>query len=248
MPGADVLPDTEPLPQPDLDEVRAGIRLFRPLMLWHRYEVRGLENVPREGGVLMVSHHSLATYDSFMLGVRIFEETGRLGRGLGDDRIFQTPWLADRARAVGIVPASPGAGARLLAQGELVGVAPGGMWESLRPSTERYRTRWGDRRGFVRLALRAQVPMMMVACPSADQIYDVRPSRVTDAVYQRLHLPLPFLRGLGPTAIPRPVKLIHYVAPVIEAPPYEPEREEEQVEALFREAQRVMVGLLRRRD
>lgn len=247
-----VLPADEPtelpLPVPDRREIEAGIRLFSPLFAWHRYRVRGLEHVPRQGGVLMICHHSFATYDSFLLGIRIWQETGRLGRGLGDDRIFQTPWLADRAAAVGIVPASPGAGARLLAEGELVGVAPGGMWESLRPRTERYRIRWGERRGFCRLALRAQAPMLLAACPAADRVYDIRPSRLTDLVYERLHLPLPLLRGLGPTAIPRPVQLTHYLAPVITPPPHDPAHEEEQVEALFAEAQRVMLGLLRRRD
>ncbi len=242
------MPELADLPEPDSDEIEVAIRLFSPLLRWHRYRVVGMENVPLEGGTLMVCHHSFATYDTLLLGLRIWQETGRQGRGLGDDRLFQTPWLADRAKAIGLVPASPGAGRRLLEAGEFVGVAPGGMWEALRPRTERYRTRWGERRGFCRLALKAQAPMLLAACPAADQVYEVRPSRITNAIYQRFHLPLPVVRGLAGTALPRPVQLTHYLAPVIHPPVYEPEREDEQVEALFAEAQRVMASLLRRRD
>jgi len=213
-------------------------------MLWHRYRVEGMDHVPAEGGVLMVIFHSFATYDGFLLGAKIYEETGRLGRGLGDDRIFQTPWLADKARAVGLVPASPDAGLHLLQQGELLGVAPGGMWESLRPSTERYRLRWGDRRGFCRLAIRAQVPLMICACPAADEVYTLRPSRLTDAVYQRIHWPVPMVRGLGPTLVPRPVQLTHHIAPLIEPPPFDESRLDADADALFDEAKAVMEELL----
>jgi aminopeptidase N len=41
-----------------------------------------------------------------------------------------------------------------LREGHVLGVAPGGMWESLRPRDERRQSRWEGRKGFVRLALR----------------------------------------------------------------------------------------------
>lgn len=230
---------------PDLAVVRRTAAALRPLMAWHRYRVDGLEHVPASGPCLLVAHHSLATYDGFLLGIAIWDHTGRLPRGLGDDRIFQTPGLGRLARQVGIVPASPGAGEALLRAGELVGVAPGGMWESLRPREERYAVRWGDRRGFCRLALRTGAPLMLAACPEADRIYTVYRSRLTDAVYARFHLPLPVARGLGPTAIPRPVRLTHRVAPLIHPPAWDPAREDEQVEDLFQTALARMTALLR---
>lgn len=225
--------------------VRRAIALMRLLMRYHRYRVVGLEHVPRTGACLLVSHHTLATYDGFLLGVAIYDHTGRLGRGLGDDRIFQTPLLGPLARGVGIVPATPQAAETLLAQGELVGVAPGGMWESLRPRNERYTVRWGQRRGFVRLALRTGAPMLLAACPDADRVYTVYKSRLTDWIYERAHLPLPIARGLGPTLLPRPVQLTHRLAPLLVPPPYDPAREEAQVEALFQEARDRMQALLK---
>ena len=221
-------------------------KVLRPLYRYHHFQIHGLEHVPREGPALLVVHHSLATYDGFLLGDAIYAGTGRLPRGLGDDRIFQIPGLRELALAVGIVPASPEAGERLLRAGYIVGVAPGGMWESLRPHTERRRSRWEGRRGFVRLALREGVPMIFAAVPAADEIYKVYPSRWTDVVYERLHWPVPVARGVGPTLVPRPVTLTAWLSPPLRPPVWEPEREEAQVDALSAAAKAEMASLLAR--
>jgi 1-acyl-sn-glycerol-3-phosphate acyltransferase len=177
----------------------------------------------------------------------VWDATGRIPRGLGDDRIFQIPGLGDLAWKIGLVPASPQAGEDLLRQGEVLGVAPGGMWESLRPRTEKRRSRWEGRRGFVRLALRTGAPMVMAACPAADDIYTVYPSRITDRVYQRLHWPVPIARGRGPTLLPRRVPLTAYFSAPLFPPAWEAGREEQQVDALHAEACRIMAELLARR-
>lgn len=230
----------------DLELLRRARKALLPLYRYHRFEISGLEHVPREGAALLVVHHSLATYDGFLLGDAIYEGTGRLPRGLGDDRIFQIPGLRALALAIGLVPASPEAGERLLAEGHILGVAPGGMWESLRPRQERRRSRWDGRRGFVRLALRAGVPMIFGACPAADDIFRVYRSALTDRIYDRVHWPVPLARGLGPTLVPRPVKLHAWLSEPLYPPPYQPEREQEQVDALHAEARARMAELLRR--
>ncbi len=235
------------LPQPDQATIDRAERLLRPLERYHRFRCVGLEHVPRTGPCLWAASHSLATYDGFLTGMAIVDATGRIPRGLGDRRIFQVPGLGGFAERIGLVEASPTAGEELLAAGELVGVAPGGMWESLRPRQERYRVRWGDRRGFIRLALRTQAPLMLSAVPRADEIYTVYGSRLTDRAYQRLHLPLPLARGLGPTALPRPVPLVGFIAPPIQPPPLDPAHEAEQVEEMFQQARRTMLELLSRR-
>lgn len=235
------------LPEPSPRSVQKGARLLSPLMAWHRFRVEGMEHVPRSGPCLWVAHHTLATYDGFLLGIRVFEETGRITRALGDRRIFQTPWLAEKAHHIGIVQASHDAGERLLRAGELVAVAPGGMREALRPRTERYRTRWEGRLGFCRLALRTGAPMMFSACPKADDLFTVYPSRFTDRVYERLHIPLPVLRGLGPTLLPRPTALVAHISPLLHPPAHDPACEDEQAEELHARASAVMAELLNRR-
>jgi len=233
---------------PDPATYRRTASVLRPLQRLHRQHVSGFEHVPPTGRVLLVMHHSFATYDAFLFGLALVEFTGRIPRGLGDDRLFQTPGVRRIMRTIGIVPASPGAGRALLENGELVGVAPGGMWEALRPRSERYQTRWGDRRGFVRLALRTGTPLMLVACRTADDLYTVYDNPVTDAIYKRFHIPIPLVRGWGPTLIPRPVQLTHHIAPPIVPPPWQPDREEEQLEAVFAEASATMDRLLHRAD
>ena len=160
-----------PLAHPKL--IDRAERVLRPLARYHRHEVRGIEHLPATGPALVAIHHSFATYDGILLAVALYEATGRMLTGLGDDLIFKTPWRRGRARRAGIVPASHENAHRLLANGHLVGVAPGGMREALRPSHERYRVRWDRRRGFVRLAIAARVPIVLACCPAADRLYHV---------------------------------------------------------------------------
>ena len=237
--------DVPPLPDPlDARTVAQVERLLRPLARYHRFELEGVEHVPARGACLLVVHHTLATYDGFLLAGAIWERTGRMPRGLGDDTIFRIPGLAGFARRVGIVPASPEAGEELLREGHILGVAPGGMWESLRPRGERRRSRWEGRRGFVRLALRTGTPMLMAACPRADDLFTVYPSRLTDAVYRRFHWPLPVARGLGPTLVPRPLKLVGRLSARVVPPAWDPTREDAQVDAPHAAASASMASLL----
>ncbi len=59
-------------------------RLLRPLKSYHRHRSVGLERVPAQGGAMLVMHHTLATYDAFLLGVDLFDATGRLPVAMGD--------------------------------------------------------------------------------------------------------------------------------------------------------------------
>jgi 1-acyl-sn-glycerol-3-phosphate acyltransferase len=224
--------------------IDAWRRALAPLRRYHRHRVEGLDNIPADGPALLVIHHSLATYDGFLFGVAAYEHSGRLPLALGDNLIFKAPILKDLAYKSGIVPASPQAGYRLLSEGRLLFVSPGGMWESLRPTEQARTVRWEGRLGFCRLALRAQVPLILIACPAADDIFSVRKSRVTDALYRRFKFPLPLFSGRGGAPIPRPVQLTHYVAPPIVPPIHDPSNEEAQIEALFAQARSVMGGLL----
>ncbi len=196
-------------------------RVLAPLHRYHRFAVEGLEHIPSSGGVLLAVSHSMATYDGFLLGLEIHRQRGRLMAALGDDLLFKIPGTRQMSQALGIFPASPNAGLKLLSDGHLLGVAPGGMQEALRSYNSRYQVKWRQRRGFIRLAIRAQVPIVLSACPAADDLYDVYPSALTDQLYQRFRLPLPILRGLGPTLLPRPIQLTHHLSEPIAPPKYD---------------------------
>jgi 1-acyl-sn-glycerol-3-phosphate acyltransferase len=185
---------------------------------YHRFRIHGIENVPRSGAALIVASHSLITYDFLLATAAIYRGIGRVMRPLGDHFWFRFRPISRAFAKVGVVRASPETGRALLDRGELVAVGPGGMWEALRPSRERFQLRWEGRRGFARLALETKAPIVLGTCPASDLALTVYESRITDEIYRRFKLPVPIARGLGPTLVPRPVALTAHFSEPIEAP------------------------------
>jgi 1-acyl-sn-glycerol-3-phosphate acyltransferase len=209
---------------------RMGHKGFWPIRLYHRYNVVGLENIPRTGRAIMAVSHSFATYDGFLLAMAIYEATGRLPAGLGDNLIFKIPGLAYFAETVGIHPANHENGESLLDNERLLALAPGGMREALRPSSERYQIRWDRRKGFVRLSIKTNSPIILAACPAADDLYSIYEWSGTKVGYKQMKVPVPLFRGLGLSLIPRPVKLTHAISPPLHPPVYDESCFDEQVD------------------
>lgn len=193
--------------------------VYRTLSAYHGYKVVGLEHVPEHGPGLFVFNHSLATYDIFLFGAKVYEDKSRLISSLADRLIFKLPIVREVAQALQAVEGEPQQAKALLAAGRLVGVAPGGMREALRSSDEKYQLSWERRTGFVKLAIEAQVPVFLAACPLADDVYTVVDSPITRFVYERFRVPLPFAFGLGP--LPRPIALTTYLSEAIQPPKFE---------------------------
>ncbi len=128
---------------------------------YHEHRVEGLEHIPASGPALIVVNHSLATYDSGLLATAVRERLGRDVWLLGDRYIFKIPVVRDLASAYGFVEGSQHNAESLLRDGELVLVAPGGMREALRPSSQKYQLNIRDRKGFARLAMRTGAPVRM---------------------------------------------------------------------------------------
>src|SRR5262245_46648231 len=76
---------------------------FAPLMRYHRYSTSGLAHLPSEGSALLLSTHSMITYDLFFAFIEIRKQKGRFVRALGDDIWFRLPGIAQVARRTGIV-------------------------------------------------------------------------------------------------------------------------------------------------
>ena len=155
----------------DLDERDPDfIRERLPLMwllssLWFRGEVRGLGNVPDEGPVLLVGNHSggNVTPDTivFTLAFNTYFGVERAFYQLADNLRLSMPWLGPR-RKFGTVPASPENARQALDAGAVVLVYPGGDYEAHRPVWERNRIDFNRRKGFIRLALQQNVPIVPV--------------------------------------------------------------------------------------
>jgi hypothetical protein len=64
----------------------------------------GTEHVPREGPVLLAGNHTIyGLVDIPMLGLEIYEKTGRTVRGLGDHNHFAVPIWRDLLSRIGAV-------------------------------------------------------------------------------------------------------------------------------------------------
>ncbi|MCR1783597.1 1-acyl-sn-glycerol-3-phosphate acyltransferase [Nocardioides carbamazepini] len=139
---------------------------------WFRIEVRGIDNIPAEGGALVVSNHSgTVPVDGLMTMVSIHDHTGRFLRPLGADLVFRLPLVGSVARKGGATLACSEDAERMLRGGELVGVWPEGFKGIGKPFSERYKLQRFGRGGFVAAALRTGVPIVPLSVVGAEEIY-----------------------------------------------------------------------------
>lgn len=139
---------------------------------WFRIEVRGIENIPVDGGALVVSNHSgTVPVDGLMTMVSIHDQTGRFLRPLGADLVFRMPIVSTLARKGGATLACSEDAERMLLGGELVGVWPEGFKGIGKPYSQRYKLQRFGRGGFVSAALRTGVPIVPLSVVGAEEIY-----------------------------------------------------------------------------
>lgn len=188
------------------------------LRIYHKHTVVGKNHIPERGAAIVAVNHSLASYDIALLMAAIYEYVNRVPRSLIDRLFYKIPGLGPIMESFGSAEGNHGNAVKLLEAGELLVLAPGGMRESLRPSTERYKVIWDNRKGFIRLAIETSTPIILAACPSADDLYDVFPSHVTAWAYKTLKVPLFFAKGLGYSPLPKPARLTHYLSEPIVPP------------------------------
>ena len=194
---------------------------------WFRLEVRGIENIPAEGGALLVANHSgTVPIDGLITGYAVKKYSGRNLRPLGADLVFSLPFVGQIARKVGATLACTEDAERLLTTGELAGVWPEGFKGIGKPFAERYKLQRFGRGGFVSSAMRAQVPIVPVSIVGAEEIYPLVGNVPSLARLLGLpYLPItPFFPLLGPLGmIPLPSKWIIEFGEPIRTDAYEPE-------------------------
>ena len=196
--------------------------VLRPLYRsWFRVEVRGIENIPAEGGGLVVANHSgTIAMDSLMTQVAVHDEhpSHRHLRMLGADLVFQTPVIGQVARKSGSTLAANPDAERLLSGGELCGVWPEGFKGVGKPFSERYKLQRFGRGGFVSAALRTGAPIIPCSIVGAEEIYPIignmkTVARLLGAPYAPITPTWPLLGPLG--LIPLPSKwIIEFGSPV----------------------------------
>jgi len=153
--------------------------LARPLFVflyrkWWRVTTVGIENVPKEGGALLVANHSgVLPWDGAMVATAMWADAPqpRVVRTLHLDWFTQLPYVATLMLRTGQVLACPENAERLLKGGHLAAVFPEGVKGVGKLLKDRYKLARFGRGGFVKVALRSHAPIIPVSIVGAEEIY-----------------------------------------------------------------------------
>jgi len=204
---------------------------------YFRGEVRGMENIPTDGPSLLVGNHSGGTLiaDTFVFAYCFYDRFGPYRRfhQLAHDVAARMPSLGI-LRRYGVLAASHENAKKAFDRRAPVLVYPGGDYETFRPSWHSDRIEFGGRRGFVRLAMEQNVPIVPVVAIGGQEtaLFVTRGERVARAVgLDRLTrikvLPVQLGPPFGltlldlPLRVPLPAKITVQVLPPIEDLPDE---------------------------
>jgi 1-acyl-sn-glycerol-3-phosphate acyltransferase len=143
---------------------------LRPLgeLLYDKYwrvRVEGAEFLPPGPCLLVANHAGALPLDGPVLHLALRRERPELpdARWLLEDQVFHAPFVGVLANRIGAVRASPENALRLLDEGRPLVVFPEGFHGLSKPFAERYQLRRFGRGGYVKIALRAKVPVLPVA-------------------------------------------------------------------------------------
>lgn len=135
------------------------------LRRYFRAEVHGLQNMPAAGAALLVANHSggSLTPDVVLFGSAFYEKFGydRPLYTLAHNQVFVGPFEGWLGR-LGVIRASRENAAAALQSGAAVLVFPGGDYDAYRPTRSANVIDFNGRQGYVRTALKADVPIVPV--------------------------------------------------------------------------------------
>jgi 1-acyl-sn-glycerol-3-phosphate acyltransferase len=144
---------------------------------WFRCEVEGIENVPADGGALLVSNHAGALPpDAAMIGKAIRDEhPDQRPLYMTVEHFFKGyPGFSALLPKIGCVPAHPANVHRLLYdEGQLVLVFPEGRKGTEKLVKDRYKVQRFGRGGFVEAAMRAEAKLVPVCVVGAEEAMPV---------------------------------------------------------------------------
>jgi 1-acyl-sn-glycerol-3-phosphate acyltransferase len=182
---------------------------------YFRLEVRGVDHVPASGPALLVGNHNggLVPTDGFFTSFAIHQRHGaqRAVYALAHDFLFDDPLLRRYALRLGMLRAGHASAMHAFAAGGLVLVYPGSDLETYRTFRDRARIVLGGRKGFLKLALRAGVPIIPVVSAGTHEqsIVVMRGDRIARLIHAHawartevLPLALMIPWGLAPAFVP----------------------------------------------
>lgn len=174
---------------------------LRTLRSYLRLKVDGLDHVPERGPALLVANHTgWLGLDYALTALSVYDAFERLPRGMAHEAWFRNPTTASFAKKAGLFQVTKDAMAQQLAKGHLVMMFPEGEKGAFRPGSDYVLEPFA--RGFVRVAMATQVPVVPVAVLGGEESNPVG-ARI-ESYEQLLNLKggLPIPRNL----LPKPVK------------------------------------------
>lgn len=138
--------------------------------IYHHYfrvTTDGWEHVPQTGKLLMIGSHNggLAAPDAVMTTYAWFRRFGteRLAYALMEPKIWQIfPGVARLATQVGTIQAHSHIAIKALRQNAALLIYPGGVQDVFRPHSLRHQICFFGNKGFIKLALREEAPIIPI--------------------------------------------------------------------------------------
>lgn len=201
-------------PAPSAKSLAPVVKALAPVRRIVKPKVYGIEHVPKAGALLVGNHTLYAMFDMILWTAELIER-GIMVRGLGAHVLFKAPVARELLKACGIVPGTRANMRELMRRGDLILVFPGGAREVAKRKGERYQLIWKNRLGFALMAIEGRYPIVPFASLGIEDALDIvidtdNPLMApTRKIFEKLLNvePLPIVRGIGLTPIPRPERL-----------------------------------------
>jgi 1-acyl-sn-glycerol-3-phosphate acyltransferase len=201
-------------PAPSAKSLAPVVKALAPVRRIAKPKVYGIEHVPKRGALLVGNHTLYAVFDMILWTAELIER-GIMVRGLGEHVLFKVPVARELLKACGIVPGTRANMRELMRRGDLILVFPGGAREVAKRKGERYQLIWKNRLGFAVMAIEGRYPIVPFASMGIEDALDIvidtdnplmAPARKLTEKLLNVE-PLPIVRGIGLTPIPRPERL-----------------------------------------
>ncbi len=173
---------------------------------YFRVQTDGWENIPQTGKVLLIGSHNggLAAPDTVMMTYDWFQNFGteRLAYALMEPKIWQfLPGLARLATQVGTIQPHPDMVRAALRKDAAVLIYPGGAKDVFRPYSLRNKIYFHGHKGFIKIALQEEVPIIPFISYGAHSTLIVL-ADIYPQLKQLHHLGMPWLGGVDPGVFP----------------------------------------------
>jgi len=140
---------------------------------YFRCDISGWKNIHPEKALYVGNHNGLLTFEVLMLFYGFWKRfgTSKKALGLAHGMVLKSPLFKQILPKLGAIPACPELALEAFENDYSLLVYPGGEKECFRPYRERKKVDFYQRKGFIRLALKAKVPIVPVISVGAHESY-----------------------------------------------------------------------------